>query len=386
MQSKNKGFGNRYIKRKAKLSKDESICKENKDLFIEFLDYQEYKLKRIRNLPKLDDSNYNTLYVTIQRLNNMNKWFNNKPFKKLTFEDIKKVYDDLEDGKILTKLGKPISDRSNYYDKYFKSKLFKMVDKDELARQVIEFHTSKDKQVRFITEEDFKKLVNNAYKPKHRLLFWLAWDFGENIGALVQLRKKDFTKEINTYNKEPQYKVNFRKEILKRSRTPRGDINNYRETFDLLEQELSKLEDEDYIFDFDYANAKKIFDRALERAGEIKVIPTGDKASWKDLRSGMACHLLKEEWAPHEVNARLGHKPSSRHLDRYINFLALDKDKPKKKVYQFEMEKLTEQLEEVRKRERLQAERFKAQEEEMKEMKEIIKQLAIKGEIKRSLD
>ena len=35
----------------------------------------------------------------------LNKWFDNKPWVKLDKKDIKKVYDDLEDGKIKNKNG-----------------------------------------------------------------------------------------------------------------------------------------------------------------------------------------------------------------------------------------------------------------------------------------
>lgn len=385
----------RYQNAKVNLLEDAGICKENRDLFAEFFEYQENRLKRINGLRKLDNNAYNTLYYYVQRFKNANKWFDNKAWKKLTKEDIKKVYDDLEDGIIKRRDGKPFEDlKSSYYSKVFKSKPFEMAGKLEIAKEVIQYAKSGVKEVRFILEDDFKKIVNNAYKPHHRLLLWLAWDIGENINALLKLKKSDFCRQQNPYTKEDEYRVNLKKEILKRSRRPRSEITNYNETVELLDsyfgehkcnecngkgkiqekkcnecngEGVKTLKDNELLFNFDYRNAKKIVDRAVERAG-VKCIPNGEKVTWKDLRSGMACDLLKKGYTTDEVNARLGHKPSSDEIDKYINFLAIDRHTPKKKVHQFEMEKLNEELEEVKKRERLQLQRNQDMQEQVEGM------------------
>jgi len=349
-----KQFLNRYEKGKIKLLNDPGICINNKKLFAKFFEEQEKKLKRIRDLRELDEGNAKTLYGYIRLLKTANKWFRNKPWKELTKKDIQKVYDNLEDGKILTKSGKPFENLTHsYYSKVFKSRPFEMAGKINIAREVIKYTRSNNSdEVRFITEEDFRKIVNNAYKQHHRLLFWLAWDTGENINSLLQLRKKDFHRQQNPHTKEPEYRINLRKEILKRTRKPRSEITNFNETVELIEQHLSDMKEEDTLFNFDYRNAKKIIDRAVERS-KIKCIPKGQKPTWKDLRSGMACDLLKKGWTCDEVNARLGHKPSSEEIDKYVNFLAIDRHTPKKKVQQFELEKINAELEDSRKREKL---------------------------------
>jgi len=56
----------------------------------------------------------------------------------------------------------------------------------------------------------------------------------------------------------------------------------------------------------------------------------GDRLSWKDLRSGMACHLLRSGWSRDEVNARLGHTAYSAALNAYINYLGLDRGHAKR--------------------------------------------------------
>ncbi len=61
-------------------------------------------------------------------------------------------------------------------------------------------------------------------------------------------------------------------------------------------------------------------------------MPGQQPVRWKDLRSGMACHLLKTGWTSEEVNARLGHAPNSGALNCYINFMALSRDDPKHRM------------------------------------------------------
>ncbi len=407
-----------YEKSKNKLLNDKDICKENKKLFKEFFEFEEHKIKRINELPKLDEGCYKTLLSYVTRLRNVNTWFKNKPWKDLTKEDIKKVYDDLEDGKIKTYQGLPFRDRRSYYNKIFKSKPFKLAGhKDDLAREVLEYFTDgKDKEVRFIDEEAFRKLVSVVSKPEHLLLFWLAWDIGENVTSLLKLRKKDFTKQNNRHTKSPEYLVNLPKDTLKRSRQSRSELTLYPETLRYLDMILERgkevfIEDKkgkdrkkvmqpngkykvligkrkfvpyeanDLIFSFEKRQAAKIFDIATKKSG-IKVIPTGDKPTWKDIRSSMACHLLKHGWHSDEINLRLGHRISSRELDVYVSYLAANKKMPKKKLFQSNLEEIHDELDESKRREKLQGQRMEAMQEdaerdrkERKSMREEIEEL-----------
>ena len=97
------------------------------------------------------------------------------------------------------------------------------------------------------------------------------------------------------------------------------------------------------------------------------------KPSWKDLRSSMACDLLKKGWSRDEINARLGHRPSSRIIDRYINYLAIDRKKPKKKIYEGNIEKLEAELSMHKEISKLQNRRIERQQKEMEEIKKEIK-------------
>lgn len=372
-------FQKEYNNYKEKILNDQLICKENRDLFKKFFNYEEYKLKRTNGLDKLDESCFNTLYNYVKKLKNVNNWFKNKPWINLTKEDIKKVYDALEEGKIKNIHGKKFTNLSDsYYSKIFKSKPFELAGKKEIVKEVMEFHRNKhNEEVRYIEEATFRKLVNVAIKPEHRLLLWLAFDIGENISTLIKLKKGDFFREINEENKEVEYRVNLPKDKLKRSRQTRSEITNFRETTELLDIVLEKLKNDDPIVKFEYRMAKKFLDRTV-RITKAKCIPKGQKVTWKDLRSSMACYLLNKGWTSDEINARLGHKPSSKILDRYVNFLAIDRHKPKQKLIDSDVKKVKVELDEIKEREKLYLTRLETQNEKIKGFEEVLKDLTDK--------
>ena len=361
-----------YEKNKVFLLKDQSICKPNRDLFKQFFEYQERKLKRMNGLSSLDEGCYRTLYGYILKFKNVNKWFNNKDWKKLTKEDIRNVYDGLEDGKIKNQKGVQFKDRNGYYNKIFKSKPFQLAQKGDLAREVIEYYNKNKEEVRFITKEDFEKILRVINPINQKLLFWLAFDIGENITSLLKLQRKDFVKQKNPDTQDYEYIVNLSDGKLKRSRMERSEITNFKETVYFLDLILKDLKNEENLFNFGYGNAKKFLTRAVEKS-KVKTIPTGQKVTWKDLRSSMACYLLKNDWSIDEVKRRLGHKPSSYVIDKYVNYLAIDRHKPKKKIYQNNLQKVVDDLEEIKKREQLSSRRIERLQEENKLMLEAIK-------------
>ncbi|MFA6023114.1 MAG: hypothetical protein WC781_03425 [Candidatus Pacearchaeota archaeon] len=358
-------FSIKYNNGKEKLLNDKAICKENRDLFKKFFEWEENKLKRTNNLPQLDEACYNTLCGYLLKLSNVNKWFNNKPWKKLTKEDIKRVYNDLEDGKIKNNKGARYGDLKSYYGKVFRSKPFDMAGKTHIVKEVMEFYRRSDNQeVRFIEEATFRKIVQVVIRPEQKLLCWLAWDIGENVNSLLQLKKSDFLRQLNPNTREVEYRVNLPKDKLKRTRMTRSEFTNYKETAELLDFILKDLNDDDVIYNFKYAQAKKFLNRAVHITN-AKCIPKGQNVTFKDLRSSMACHLLKNHWTLDEVNARLGHKPSSKEIDKYVNFLAMDRHETKKKIYNNSLEKVENELEETKQNLKLTGERMKKQSDDI---------------------
>ncbi|MDO8517248.1 MAG: tyrosine-type recombinase/integrase [Nanoarchaeota archaeon] len=360
-------YKERYIRRKRELLNDNSINTKNREVIKKFLEYIEYKLKRKQGFSEVDERSYKTLVYYTFRLVNLNKWLNNKNWAELNKEEVQKLIDDLEDGIIKTTKGTRFTDRSLYYQ-MMKGKLFDLIGKSNYAIEIFKEFELKGREnpdeVRFIEEEAFRKIVECAISLEQKCLMWLAWDIGENIDSLLQLKRDDFKRQTDSETKEPEYLVVLSKDNLKRSRTPRSEITNYAETVKYLDMVLAnikpstkiisnkfmkdksfnELHNENKLFKFSMAYAQKFLRRAVEKSG-VRCLPAGQKTSWKDLRSSMACDLLKKDWSRDEVNARLGHKPSSRIIDRYINYLALDRNKPKKKVYESNLKKIEEELE-----------------------------------------
>jgi len=351
-----------YEKSKESLLADESICRENRDLWRNIFDRQERKLKRINNLAELDDATYKTLSSYIGRFKNVNKWFKSKPWADIIKEELQKVYDDLEDGVIKNRFGKRFEDRKSYYTKVFMSMPFKMAGKAEMAKEIFEFYRpNENTDVNFIEFENFLKLPNATKTLFQKLLLWLAWDIGENVGSLLQLRKRDFRRQINPQTQEPEYLVDLRKEILKRTRRARVEITNYAETAELLDIVLQNMGDNNLIFNFGHRQALKFITQCTA-ATQIKCIPTGKSPTFKDLRSSMCCHLLKIGWRIEEVNSRLGHSPANLSMvTRYANYLALDRHVPKTKVSDNNVKIMKESIDGYRQMEKLQGMRIEEQ-------------------------
>ena len=374
-----------YERRKRQLIRDKSVCEANRDLFKRFFEFEEYKLKRKNGLARLDDGCYKTLFGYLQRFRNVNTWFGNKPWSKLTRADIKRVYDDLEDGKITNRKDLPFKDRASYYNKIFKSKPFRLAGKAELARDVIEFPPVRgEKEVRYVNEDTFRRMVSVVSNPIHLMLFWLAWDIGENIGTLLQLTRRDFTRQRNNQTKEAEYLVNLPKAKLKRSRRTRSEPTLYPETVRYADIVLADLEPDDLAFRFGHRQALKIIHAIVRKTGAT-CLPNSEAVRWKDLRSGMACHLLRKGWTREEVDARLGHTPQSGALNAYINYLAIDREKPKKRLFDSSLEEIQNELEEAKGREKLSAERIRRQGEENELVKTELEQTRREMQVIRKL-
>ncbi len=357
----------RYEKRKEKLLDDKKINEANRKLFKKFFDYEEKKLKRENDLRVLDEKCYKTLILYEHYFRQSNKWFKNKDWKKLTKKDIEKVYDDLEDGVIKKTNGEPYEDRVSYYNKVFKSKPFALAKKKDIAQEIILYtKPKKNNEVDYIEHDDVKKILMAVTNP---LRFWLSYDSTENLGAILELQKRNFVKQINQDTKEVEYLINLPQDKIKRSRTTRSILTNFKETTELLDIALEGLKDEDYLFNSGLRQAEKDFKKAVLKT-EVKSKPNGKIPTPKDLISSAVCFLLDRGWSIDEIKARKGHKPSSSAIDKYCNYKALSSTKPKIKIYQSNLGKIETELEESKGREKLKNVKFDNLQNEFEEMKE----------------
>lgn len=371
-------FKERYFKRKNLLLNNQDINSKNRLLFEEFLSKEEYILKRKEGLAEVDERSYKTLYFYIGRLERLNTWFNNVDFNLLEHKDIKKLIDDLEDGVIKTIKGDRISDRSLYYY-MLKGKLFKIIKKHHIAEEILdEFNIKgrKDKnEVRFISEEDFKKIVDCCLNPTQKCLLWLCFDIGENIDFFLKSTKENYKKRFNEDTKEFEYVVNLQKDLLKRSRTARHEITNYQETVKWLDivlknlspskkhfankycqKRLQEIHSDDKLFKFGIDVGRRFLKTAAKKANVKNNL--GQEVTWKDLRSSMACILVDKGLSSDEVNIRLGHKLSSRMIDKYYNEKSKNKTVTKKKVNDINLKELEEELRKQKEINQLQSNRF----------------------------
>ncbi len=401
------GFKERYERIKPKFLNDKSMCKENRELFKEYFIWQEKKLIAKNGFRELDDGCCKTLYAYVMMFKNVNKWFGNKPLKDITKSDMDKVWNDLESGKIKKVDGKPYEDRASYYSKVFKGKLFKMVGKYDMAVEVFEFWkpTKNEDKVKFFEKKDYDNMILYAMKPEHKLLLSLLWDIGENVFSILQLQKKEVRSHINQQG-EKEYLITLNNEKIKRSRTARTEPTNYTETSKLLEslfnsgkrefieaeggkeiywksktidgKKIKKrvygswitrpFKDEDFIFEFGTKQAEQILRRIVVKSGVV-CLPDGESPTLKDFRSSMCCYLLSEGWSSDEVRSRLGHKPSSRAIDKYANYLAIGKGGAKKKLYDSNLSKVEGQLEESKQREKLLGMKIEGSEKDIGDLK-----------------
>lgn len=349
-----------YLKNKPKLLNDKTINADNRKWFKEFFEFEEKKLKRSNGLAELDEPTYKTLNGYINRFRNVNKWFKNKSLKgmpKKKFEkELERVYEDLEEGRILNNNNKPFGDAESYYRKIFKSVPFELINRKEVAFKVIKYSKNNEKEVRFFEVEDFsKEVVDNAIEIRDKCLLQVLWDFGENVGAMLQTRKGVHWKRKET-KEGVEYHLVLTKDILKRSRTPRTEINNYDKTVELLDKTLENLKDGELVFPIGLRRAEQLFDRIVKKINLKNV--DGSKPTLKDIRSSMACDLLDKGWTTDEIKSRLGHKPSSKVLDCYLNYKALKKRKPKQKILNLNIQKLEEKIKELKENQRLKDKRI----------------------------
>lgn len=127
------------------------------------------------------------------------------------------------------------------------------------------------------------------------------------------------------------------------------------------------------LFGFGTRMAMKVLDRAAKITG-ARCIPGGQKVTLKDLRSSMACDLLSKGWTTDEVNQRLGHRPSSREIDKYVNWLALDRDKPKRRFHENHVRELEQQVTKLQESEKLAQQRQDSLRAELSELRDRIDQ------------
>lgn len=312
------------------------INTSNHKLAIDFLNEKEKILQKQFGFEKEAQKRYyKTLGKELTFLKNILYWFNDLNLKQITKGDIEKVFLGIETGEIKTIRNKELSTSSkkDYYTKAFRGKsgFFGYINKNNLAKEIIIRKFSNDNEVRFFEKDTLLKIMEYAKYNNHKLAFLLLFDTGIEVSALCQLKKTDFTEHYDE-DKKQYYKVNIRKEISKKNRQKRNLDIYLPETQNKLRIHLESLQDNDFLFNFRPPAIAKALKQIVR---QHKLRTKGDTAKEikiKDFRSSCATFLLSLGYNTDFIKVRLGHKFSSNVIDRYVSYLGIKQEKPRKEI------------------------------------------------------
>jgi len=337
-----------YKTAKKNLAKDKTISRKNKALIVKWLNIKEDSLSSQKGKNDINSQiRYTkTLSKYVSFLRNVARWFDD--LSNLTKEDLKKFYDDFETGKIKNQKGKMYekSTRLDYYNKIFKSGFFKWLGYGDIAKEIFILERGEDYEVRFFEKKDLDKMIRMTNSIRNKLFLTLSFDTGLRIGTTLNLRKKDFKKRYNDTTKQDYYLINVRKEYIKGNRSLNIAVW-LPETNELLDLYLKDLKDNDLIFDFSYSNVRKIVRRASDRA-KVKTKPDGKNLTIHDFRRSSATYWLTKGCSLDIIKSRLGHKPSSVAIDKYISYLGLNDEQIVTEVQEGNYKELEDAYKETR--------------------------------------
>jgi len=188
-----------YEKRLENLKKDNEIIPENKKFTIDFLKDCELG-KTIKNKAKKKINSSRLLKYT-SVLKTLSRWFN-KPFDKVTQEDMERVISNLEKNKYKTKTKKNYSEETKLDFKKAIKKFYKwLLGENVRYPEIVEwFDTSYVmSEIPALTREEVEKLAD-ACKVRDKALIIVLFDSGARIGEFLNFRIGDLTwKEEGRY-------------------------------------------------------------------------------------------------------------------------------------------------------------------------------------------
>jgi len=345
---------------------NENILPANKKLINGWLIKKEDELKSRKGRERADELRWSkTINKYVLLLRNIGEWFD-KPFNKLTEKELKGFYERFEKGEIKCKTGKPFarSTRKDYYNKVFKSGFGEFCGIQEKCQKIMILENSEDEEVKFFEYEDLNAMINSYNNVVAKTLLCLSFDLCLRVGETLNLLKSDFERRYNRNTKQNYYYVRIRKECTK-SKKERRISTLLPETTKLLDRYLKTIKNsKDLLFTFSYGNALKIVQRAAQRANVVTK-PDGKPVAPHDYRKSGATHWLKKGMTIDKVKARLGHKPSSRVIDRYVSYLGLDQEEIVTEIQQGDIKDLENAYKETRELLAVQVENNKQVQEDM---------------------
>ncbi|MCB9361896.1 site-specific integrase [Candidatus Woesearchaeota archaeon] len=326
---------------KKSLSKREDILPSNLKLFTDWLAIKEDELFRRKGGDEEAKIRYTkTLmkYVTLLKLTN--RLFKNKDLRKITEDDIRKVFVGLEKDKLKNAQGKPLGagTKTDLYNKIFKSGFFEYIGKKELACKLVIIEKDGESEVEFFELEELLRMVEYTTGVRNKLFLFFLFDTGFRIGEALQITKKDCVKRHNVVSDRDEYRIRVLKQASK-SKVTHYATTVLPQTVEFLNVYLKDLKNGELLFPFGHTNARMLIHRVTTKA---KVVAQPEKKAIKlhTFRKSCATHLLKKGYSIDFVKARLGHKPSSTVIDRYVSYLGLDEEQQVGKIQKVDYKEL----------------------------------------------
>ncbi len=317
----------KYQTSRESINTDVRILESNKKIILAWLERKEEDLKTRKGQDFTASIRWaKTMNKYVVLLKNFGHWIQ-KPFQEITQEDLQQLYKDLETGKIKSKKGVPFSKstRQDYYNKLFKGDFFDFINKIEIAKKVFRMEKDPDEHVKFFLKSDLDKMLKFTTKTRNKFFLTLLFDTGVRVGTALNLRKKDIEKRFNQETKEYFYLIHIRKEYTK-SRREENIGTWLPETTELLDQYLEEVaKDDDLLFNFSYQNARKLVTRVSIKGGIITK-PDNESITLHDFRRSSATYWLTKKVSIDSIKKRLGHRPSSTVIDKYVSYLGINEE------------------------------------------------------------
>lgn len=187
------------------LKKIEGLSPANSKILLDFLKDMEIG-QNVSTFTKKGERSYTRLYSLKDRIVFFGKTFKNKPFDKITKNEIHEVISKMRKGEIVKSNGKPYKATGEYV-KDFKSLWGWMRRTGRVEEDITQDLARKDEKKPawvYLGEEKFKTLANSALSD-YRVLLWFAFDSGARPQELFSIKINDFSKDFTEVHIRQEY-------------------------------------------------------------------------------------------------------------------------------------------------------------------------------------
>ncbi|MBD3204515.1 tyrosine-type recombinase/integrase [Candidatus Woesearchaeota archaeon] len=347
---------------------------------------------------KRGQRSYSRLSALTHKIPKVAHWIKdryNKRIIEVTNRECHLLFNDLRNGVIKTRQGKPYKSHDDYakdflafwnwyirklrreYNQMTKAQKAKVEKSDyfpENAMQDVDYSDGQKTSFHYFTEDQYKQLRDRA-KHDYRVMMDFLYDTGMRAPSeMMNIKVSDITQDKDNPN------VGFceiRDEVTKTFGRKIKLMFCYSQLKEYIKN--NKLKDNDYIFT---KNPKvvnrylkrlgfrvlKIGEKSFRKAGKHKTVPdVKDGLTLYDFRHNSACYWLPRYKSETGLKYRFGWK-SSRMIEYYTEFLGMrDTIQQEDLLIDVTLTDIEKELEKERRQRELMEDRMQAQEKELKQ-------------------